>query len=87
MTRAWGKFQPVMSSMTWIRMDTIIRIEHIGHAVKLHLSDGATIDVRSNISSPDLAGSAAALMGQLIRDLSSITQRTRALTDYTGAVK
>lgn len=89
MTRAWGKFKPMMSPPVWVRMDTIIRASHDGgSSIKLHLVDQSCMDVvPAYVSGPNssYSTSAEAFLKVLMRDLSATKQK--ALTDYTGAVK
>jgi hypothetical protein len=79
-TRAWGKFQPYgATSPTWVRMDTIISV---------HVTSNETVTICTSTEAHHLVvDDSHAFEHRLMRDLSSITQRTRALTDYTGAVK
>ena len=81
-TRAWGKFRELGSDRdTWIRMDTITQVAPSTEtAVRIWIGgDSYSRTVETN--------DADSLVRVLMRDLSSITQRKRALTDYTGAVK
>jgi hypothetical protein len=79
MIRTWGKFQPYGGAPVWVRMDTITSVVITGTS---------TVTVRAGSDDHNLlVEDAAAFTKTLMRDMSSITQRTRALTDYTGAVK
>ena len=79
-TRAWGKFQPYgVTSPVWVRMDTITSVT---------VTSNETVTICTNTEAHHLVvDDARAFEHRLMCDLSSITQRTRALTDYTGAVK
>lgn len=81
-TRAWGKFRELGSDRdTWIRMDTITQVTPSTEtAVRMSF-------VGESYSKTVETNDAQRFVAVLMRDLSSITQRTRALTDYTGAIK
>lgn len=79
-TRAWGKFLPYgTQSPVWVRMDTIT-------SVTLTSNESATVCAGRD-AYHIITDDAQKFVTVLMRDLSSITQRTRALTDYTGAIK
>lgn len=79
-TRAWGKFLPYgTQSPVWVRMDTITSVTIEGSAVVTVVATECEISI--------IVDDAQKFVTTLMRDLSSITQRTRALTDYTGAIK
>jgi hypothetical protein len=63
-------------------MDTITSV---------HLTSNETVTVCTGPETMSMhhlvVDDAPAFVKALMRDLSSITQRTRALTDYTGAIK